>query len=197
MSPRLFRFAAGAVCAAGVLAVSGCSGIDFPGQGGSSESDAAAESGPRTTPVVVTPSKKNEGPGKEAAAHGSESAAEPEKGSAAVSGAGEKTDGKHRGSAKEAYQRVLADPGSVPINYDYTPGSYEYALADVNGDGAPEMLLRAGGGDIKPVVVVAADGKTGEVVSTDDVLLGPGWERYLPIRGCEHEPESDHHEIQP
>lgn len=172
MTSRIFRFAAGTVCAAGVLAVSGCSGMNLPGQGGGSESDAAAESGPRTTTVVVTPSEEGEESGKAASAHESESGPEPDKDAAGVTTGAGNRGGKSHGSVKDAYQRVLANPGSVPVNYDnYTPGAFEYALADVNGDGTPEMLLRAGDGDIKPVVVFAAEGTSGEVISTDDVLL--------------------------
>ena len=52
----------------------------------------------------------------------------------------------HTDAAKEAYAGILNDPGqysfSAPGERDFT-GEYLYALADITGDGVPELLLEA------------------------------------------------------
>ena len=80
----------------------------------------------------------------------------------------------HTDAAKEAYAGILNDPGqysfSAPGERDFT-GEYLYALADITGDGVPELLLEAiTQHNLNPVRVFSADAD-GELTSPDDVLI--------------------------
>lgn len=78
---------------------------------------------------------------------------------------------------QSAYEEVLSHPGDYPVNSaaQYTPdGTYEYALVEATGGGAPELLLAVGGSDTSPVIVFTVeDGKAR--ASTDVLMMGaPG-----------------------
>lgn len=57
----------------------------------------------------------------------------------------------------------------------YTPdGTYEYALVEATGGGAPELLLAVGGSDTSPVIVFTVEGGKARA-STDVLMMGaPG-----------------------
>lgn len=75
---------------------------------------------------------------------------------------------------RDAYARVL----DAPQQYSFTTGAdyplngeYDYALADMTGDGIPELILRAGSADyLNPVRIFSAT-ESGEITSSDDTLL--------------------------
>ena len=80
----------------------------------------------------------------------------------------------HTEAAAEAYTAVLDDPGQYSFTgsgeQDFT-GEYLYALADITGDGVPELLLEAvTQHNLNPVRVFSADAD-GELTSPDDVLI--------------------------
>lgn len=75
---------------------------------------------------------------------------------------------------QEAYADILAAPGqysfSPHLGYVFT-GEYLYALADMTGDGIPELLVEAvTEHNLNPVRVFSAD-SAGQVVTPDDVLI--------------------------
>lgn len=85
------------------------------------------------------------------------------------------------GWAKE-YEWVLDHPSDYPVSSaaTYTPnGTYEYALVEATGGGAPELLLAVGGTDTSPVIAFTI-GPDGKARATKDVLVmgapgnGPG-----------------------
>lgn len=78
-------------------------------------------------------------------------------------------------TAAEAFAGVLDDPGrysfsSPATDYQFT-GDYLYGLADITGDGVPELLLEAvTEHNLNPVRVFSA-GTDGTLVSPEDVLI--------------------------
>lgn len=83
------------------------------------------------------------------------------------------------GEAYRAFSAVLDHPNQFPFPPQFqqeTNGTYEYAVVDITGDGADEVLLKANTVNIpSPVKVLYWDGSA--VQATEDVLLdGPGGE---------------------
>lgn len=87
---------------------------------------------------------------------------------------------------RETYANALADPARYfPEPRGGHDGTYQYALLDVDGDTAPELLLREGGGGERGVVTLMPDGKvaTNSLADGDGTLLFssgsyPGVEEY-------------------
>lgn len=108
---------------------------------------------------------------------------DPDSGEAVAQGPDANDEGDAAGGRAEhvdwqsAYEEVLSHPGDYPVNSaaQYTPdGTYEYALVEATGGGAPELLLAVGGSDASPVIVFTVeDGKAR--ASTDVLVMGaPG-----------------------
>ncbi|WP_040428441.1 hypothetical protein [Corynebacterium ulceribovis] len=146
--PRSALKSVAALSFVSVFALAGCSGAEEPADG---------ELGADGT-VTVTETSEKEQPRKKRDRFFGDDDAEP---GATSSAKGACSDG-----ALAAYKKVLAAP------QDFTPASvnshdlpansrrYEYAMADTNGDGCPEMLLVKRFWEFSPVVVVSANGDT-------------------------------------
>lgn len=81
------------------------------------------------------------------------------------------------GDAYRAFSAALDHPNQFPFPPQFqqeTNGTYDYAVVDITGDGADEILLEANTVNIpSPVKVLYWDGSA--VQATEDVLLdGPG-----------------------